>query len=321
MRLSRLVLCSLAAVISLSSLSLAGPFDVKQVPASAKWVLHIDADAVAGSQLWQMAQPMLGARPEFNAKVAELQRIAEMQFPKDLHSVTLFGTGFTERDATAVIRAKVNRERLRTLLSVNESFSADKHGEHEVLGWVDKGKQLYGSFAGGDAVVISQSKASVQAALDLIDGKDKGLATTSMLTPAGKASPGILLYVAGEGLAQLARAGAAQSPLAGQVDSAWITIAEQNENVVLRGSLAAKDAQTAEKVRKSIDGIQAIASLAADDPNAPAEKRAAAAAMQDLTVKTEGTTVTADWPIPLATVKELMNARAEKRAAGSTTAP
>jgi len=308
MRFARSIALSLLAILTLSSFTRASGFDPRQVPAGTQWVLHIDADAVAKSTLWEIAEPMLSEKADYVTKVEEIERIMGMKFPKDLHSVTLYGNAFDEKNAVAVLHADVDRPRVKTLLSVNPAYAASAHGQHEVLTWEDKGKTLFGAFHGTDGIIVSQSKSAVENALDLLDGKSKALSTESTLTGGKDATAGVLLYIAAEALANMQ--GAAKSPVVKQIENAWISLGEQDKDIVFRSNVVTVTPDTATQFKDLLQGFKAGAQLRAEDTTVAAHERAIAAALSRATVKADGKVMSIEWPISTEKVREIFRLRA-----------
>jgi hypothetical protein len=208
----------------------------------------------------------------------------------------------------AVLHADVDRQRVKTLLSVNPAYAASAHGQHEVLTWEDKGKTLFGAFHGTDGVIVSQSKSAVQTALDVLDGKSKALSTESTLAGGKDTTAGVLLYVAAEALA--GAQGAAQSPIVKQIENAWISLGEEGKDVVIRSNVVTVDADTAAQFRDVLQGFKSGAQLRAEDPKVPAYERKISHAMKRATVKADGKIMSIEWPIATETVREIFRLKA-----------
>ena len=138
-----------ALALYLPALCLAGALPAKQIPADAKWVLHLDMDAVAKSALWPAIQEKIDATPGAAAKLAEVETFAGMNLPEDLHSISLYGLSFEDDDAVVLLQAKANQQQLLNALQFNPAYTNEKYAGHEILSWDDKGKTKYGGFFGG----------------------------------------------------------------------------------------------------------------------------------------------------------------------------
>jgi hypothetical protein len=308
----------LVAVMGVASLVRGVAFDAKRVPAEAKWLLHVDMDALKASKIWQMLAPKLDANPGFNEAVQNVGMLTGFRFPQDLHDVTLFGQSFTEEAVVVLIHAEVDQAKVLTTLAMAEGYRSVKYGQHEVHAWQDKGKQLYGAFASAKVVAIGRSQENMEKAIDLVNGKGESIQAEGGLAAGAKAS--VIVYVAGEGLAQLRQAQGAKTPLLNDAEMAWVSLGEQEDSVVLRGAVGAKTPQTAEQMRASVEGIKAMVSLAAANENADPKAKAAATAMQNLTAKVREKTLNVEWRVPIDLIRSLIN-RGENKAAAEANPP
>jgi hypothetical protein len=260
-------------VASLFTAAHADPLDPATVPSDSKWVIHIDMDAVRKSASWKDVYDRLQKAPDFVPKVTELENIFNARFPDDLHGVTLFGAGFGDRTGVVMINASVDRKQVEQLLAQGPKSTSTPRGDHALLSWNDKGVTKFGAFFSDSRFLISDDKDSVGLTLDVLDGKAEGLKPEAALAAGVKADPekkpGVLIYVAGEGLAKL-RAQAARSPLLAQMKSAYITLAEDKDDIVLKLNVTADTAQAATKMQQAAEGIRAMLGMKAAEDNAPA---------------------------------------------------
>ncbi|MBC7783586.1 MAG: hypothetical protein H7144_07080, partial [Burkholderiales bacterium] len=204
------ITAALAGALAIGTAAHARPFDQKTIAASAKWVLHVDVDAVGQSQVWKMAEPKLQNNPQFVKARKDIERIAQVRLPDDLHDITLYGPSFGEKEAVIVIRSAANDERLKTLISLNETYVSKTVGGQTVHSWEDKGKHLFAGFAADRRVVIGQSQDAVVGALDVLAGKMESI-KSEVLVP-NPQTAGVLMYIAGDEIARLAGSRGVTSP-------------------------------------------------------------------------------------------------------------
>ena len=314
----RLIL-ALAAALTLTGVAAAAPLDAKTVPADAKWVVHVDVDSLAKSETWKLVEPRLAARPNYGKSKAEIERLFAAQLPRDLHDVTLFGPGAGEADAVVVVRAAVDQQRVKTLLSLNESYTTQTIGGQTVHGWRDAGKggaaaraenkaaskQMYGVLDGKNAMIVGQSAQRVAAAADVLDGRGAAMANAA-LVPASDAG-GLLVYVAGDQIAELAKAGAARSPVLTKLQTAVLTAGESKDGLVLGGRIIAQNAAVAADIVKAANGFKSMLTFA-EDPDAFLVNEA----LSGLTLKQDDKTVTADCTVSFDTLTGLLEQAAAK---------
>ncbi len=296
-------------LVGLSALAFAcsargSSLDDTAIPASAKWVIHVDVDAITKTPAWAQFEPKLNSRPEYARKKTEIERLFRVKLPADLHDVTLFGATATPQDAVVLIHANMNQADLKDLLSRSATFEEKTMDGHQVFSWDDNGQSRSGAFIGNDRLIVTESAQTIVDTLNVIAGKREGLKSGALLA-GSKREPttGLLLYVAGDQLATLAQQAGAKNQVVGQLDSAWIAVGADAKGLVLTSEVMAQKDEVAVNVAKSVEGIRAMLSFAD-----PSDERAAALleAMQPLTTKTEGKRVTIAWPVSNETVADLL---------------
>ena len=303
----KLRLLALPLIMLSSPFARAEPLDDKTVTADAKWVLHLDADAMVKTQTWKLIEPKLQQNPEFVKGVANLERIFAAKFPADLHGITLYGPSFDPKSAVVVVQASIDQERMKTLLSVNETYTTQTLGGYTIHGWIDKGKQLYGGFAEGNRLIIGQTPERIAAALDVIGGKSEALKGETLL--GGEKNAGVIAYVAGTELAKLAEMKIARNPIVGKLQSAWISGAEDQTGLQLKAHVVADDATVAQNIAKSVDGLKAALSFAEQDDT---DAALFATAADGLTAKADGNSVDATLSLPIQVLGNLIDRKMAK---------
>lgn len=148
----------------------AAPLDMNLVPADAQWVFHVDFDAFRLTQIGQLVLEDVAAQRQ-----KQIDALAEMlgsDLTTDIANVTLFGADGEEENAVALLRGKFDREKLLTLLALNETYATSDYREYTIHKWVDehKKKNQVGAFAADDVIVISQSEKAVTGFLDVYSG-------------------------------------------------------------------------------------------------------------------------------------------------------
>lgn len=305
----KVAVTGLALLATAAGTARAEPLDPKQVPADAKWVLHVDMDAVRQSKVWGMVLGRANreAGGQLQQKLDAAATLLGSRFPEDLHGVTLLGRGFTEESGVMLVHANMDRQKLAALVKLNPGYATSAYGDHEISKWTDekKGHTMYGSFAGDRRLVLGRSQEQVQAALDVLDGKGKALAAESLLASAGKGA-GAMIYLAGDTLAELQKKQGA-SPILAQVNSAWLTIMEGDADLVVKGSVNAKSAEAAKQMQATLDGIKALVMLSGTGEAAEPKAKFAAEALQRAALSLSGSTLSLDWPVSLAAVKGVVD--------------
>jgi hypothetical protein len=286
----------LAAVVGLGGLAatqaIAEPFQGKQVPSEAKWVLHIDADALMKSAIWPTVQDrLLNRNPAIAGKMSEIESASGIAIPDDIHSVTIYGMGFEDGDAVVLLQlSNINQAHLTQLLQGNPSFATEKYNGHDLLAWDDHGKTKFGGFFGADRALIGDRKENVQKAFDALDAKGDGF-----VSPATQpANATLLAMLASDSVGHLARKDP-KNPVFKQLRSVWFTAAADQQNLILHGSGTAQNAKGAQLLKAVADGLKAFGILMAENENVDPRVKLLAPLLPGLTISSEGQNVLLDW--------------------------
>jgi hypothetical protein len=290
-------------------------FTPANIPAGARWVVHVDMDAARESALWKLVQTQFIAphQTEFDQKIRVVETLTGMKFPRDLHDVTLYGVSFAKDEACILVHAAVNQATVIDLLKLDPEFRSETHNDHEVLTWRDKDKDrlLHGAFYGQDRVIVSPEKKLVEGALDALDGKvavvkaDSPLAAFPRAAAAG-GKESTIVYVAGQGLAELKKAQDPASPLVAQTQAGWLAISEVNGKIVGKAALQTKTEQSATQIQQFVQGMQALVTLTASGENADDKVKAVAAALSSLNIRRDGAVISADIGVSIEALKNLI---------------
>jgi len=288
-----------AAAATVSATALAEPLDPKQVPADSRWLVHIDLDAAQKSVLWPAFEQRVRSDPQRTADLGDLESATGVRLPQDLHSVTLYGAGFGDTEGVVLLQATVDQPRVLNLLQLNPKYSSEQYGSHSLLSWEDKGKIMFGGFAGTDRVVITQNKALAQKAFDVLDGKSQALRADAVLAqPAGASA---VVALAGKSLTELGQK--QQNPVLRQVQSAWFALMEQGGNLRLKGTVEAADENAALQLKNMAEGLRSAGQMMAAGEKADPKLKALAPLLPTLSFTQQGKSVSVDWTAPVTDVQ------------------
>ncbi len=287
----------------------AGTVDGGVVAADARWVIHLNVDAIRASRLWQIIEPRLESRADYIQFVNAAGLYAGANFPQDMHGITLYGDGFDEKAAVVVIDADVDQARLTDTLHFAANELPQKQSGRQVFNWNDEKGEHFGAF-GGSRFVIANSEQAITNALDALDRPN--VATSPLILDPAAVKADTLIYVAAT---DLKTAGAiSQNPLAANMNQAWMTLSSVDEGLAAGGAVGMTNAETAKQAGDLLIGLKAFALLSADDPKHDAVARKLMSSLSGLSSGVEGNTVRLNWSIPSATVDELVKAIEAKQA-------
>ncbi len=315
----RLALRLTAAIaLTTATAARAAPFDPAAVSADARWVVHVDMDALRPTKLWQVVDDQLVGNEAFGSKMGLFEQGSGMRFPRDLHSVTIYGHDAGDADAVVVVRATMPRGQFMAAITFAPNYAADTYGKYDVASWTDDDRALYAASHDGSTLLFSRSLDRLHAALDVLDAKAAAVAPADPLAAGGKAPS--VLYVAAVDPAALAPPGTTPNPLVRQIDHAWLTLAERPAAATSRPTTApalpdavahldvtARSPEAAQKLQAAAGVFKAMISLAALPATAKPGVKFAAAVLRTTTVTQVGPTTTADASVAVDQIQQAID--------------
>jgi hypothetical protein len=314
-RLSGLIL---SCVVALAGNARAGGVDPTYVPPDAKWVVHVNVDALVKSNLWSMinTQFQLLPDPQRSAagspsgagqlksdKIKALSDALGMRLPEDLHGLTLVGRSFNPEEAVLVVKANVDRDRIIGMAKLNPQYHSTQYKNIEVadvegLSW---------AFLADGVVVVGQRVEQIQGAIDAVQSAKNGAATTQpgllANSPLSENAP-IMVCAAVQDLQALQQQ-KELSPILAPVTNVYASILERHDDLILNVILSVKTDEAARQVRGAIEGVRALGILAASNKQDNPLKVVAELAQRS-TVTVDQKTVTVEWPVALSAVQPLI---------------
>jgi len=280
-----------AIALGVAATAMAGPLDLKQVSAGAKWVGHVDVDAMRSSIFVQRAyEKAIGSWPGTGRRLGSLADNLGMDLSRDLHGLTAYGMKIGRPEGVLIVDANVDQSLLLEKAAKAPDHKKSTYGSYELHSWTEaKGKKhehaMVGTFYKPALMVFAPTVDEIKAALDVLDGKSPALAGKP--SPMAAASPaGTMLLVRAIGLADAKLP--TKSPLATQSETLSIAIGEQDARLSAEGKLVTKSKETAEKVKAIVDGARSMAELQhASDTDAAKVIKMFKVTMADKTVKVE----------------------------------
>ncbi len=157
----------IALFILLASVPLAyaDPLDLRQIPAAATWIVHLDLDSANQSVLGKGVRQTVLAEPRLIRALDKVRDSLGIDPTSDIHDLTLFGVTFAPDSCVLAVHGKVDRPRLLALLSKAPSYRVEPIHGYDVYFWHEpvppdapaggnSGRTNVGAFFGSDRVVI-----------------------------------------------------------------------------------------------------------------------------------------------------------------------
>ena len=245
-------LAGLAGAIAMAAVATADPIDPAHIPADARWVVHVDMDAARKTAAWKELYHRLGTDQDFQAFLLELEEVFNARFPEDLHDVTVCGSKLGDADSVVLVHATIDRKQIENRLAGLAGYSSTPRGKYSVLSWSDSGKPKFGGFVTDSLFMVGPNKEKVNTQFDVLAGKAPSLKVDAAMPRATKAA--CTVFVAGDALVK--NRPAADNAWLGKIKSAWLTIAEEREETLVKLTVGAVDVSTAMQLKEAAEGLR-----------------------------------------------------------------
>lgn len=283
------VLGSLVALGSLGNL-LAAPLELKQVPGDAKWVVHVDFDAIRASTVVQRLHKLVVAKhPGAEVMCNTMKALSGIDPRHDLHGATFFGNQLVPHQGTLILHASMDKAKITSLGEKLPHREVSQHGDRSLTTWHHEhhGRKHTASAAFSDDshLIMSSSPEDLRNGLDVLDGKAPAVGPDSPLAGGVPQGTTVLLRVHGINQAELP----AKLKLAKQTESYRFVMGEFEGKSFFRSRSVMTNPEVVGQLSRAIDGFKALAELHAG--NDEVGKRL----VDGLRVKTQEKTLTVLW--------------------------
>jgi hypothetical protein len=284
----------------------AAEFNAGQVPSQARWVAHLDVDALRKTQLGEMVMGHLKEGTPAN-QIEAVKAMFGVDLRTDIHGFTACGASNKPQEAAVIAHATMDPERLLSLLKLNQTYTGEAVGEGLTLhSWMDEKKpnqpRQYGMFV-GDRVVISGGKEAMKAVATSLLGKGDSLATSQGLDTAPFKGAVFAAAANLEGIAD-------RDPKAAMLKnakSAVVSLSEAGEWIVGRLVVSTVDEATAAQMNAMASGMLAFVQL--NQEADPQVKKLA----QGLSVTQNGNQIQVQIKLPVGEIKEKLEEQIRKQ--------
>ena len=257
----RIVGIALAAVLGLAAVGRSEPVELKQVAADAKWLVHVDVDAMRTSIVVQKGyQKCMEMHKEAAQHLDKIHDMLGFDPRKDLHGITAYGKDLDKHHGVLIVHADVDQKLLLEKAQKAPDHKVAKYGSYEIHSWTHKhGKDshaAFGTFFQPSVLVFAGSEEAIHAALDVLDGKAAGI-TDEKSPLAGHLAPGAILIVRASAVCPQTKC-----PILKQTDAFRITLGENQGQSFYRARLTMKSTEAVDQVKAVIEGFRAMVGLA-----------------------------------------------------------
>lgn len=145
----------------------ADALQVSLAPEDAKWIIHIDIEKFASTQLKEVL--FESSLPKFRKEIRKIEKIAQIDFFKDMSGVTILGMGDIDKEPVIAFSGNFDKDHLLSLLNLSESLQEIKHGSFTIYKW---DSHEFGVFVNEHQLLFGENRAAIEKILDTIAGKD-----------------------------------------------------------------------------------------------------------------------------------------------------
>jgi hypothetical protein len=247
------------------ALAQAGPLDVKHVSADAKWLVHIDVDAMRSSTIlqrtWKKAIDTQG-QGNVAAQLAAIRDQMCMDPTSDLHGILAYGSSPGSPEGILIVHAAVDQARFIEKVTKAPGYRTGNHRSFRWHGWVQSDGPAMCAFFKPDLLVFAKTEPMLAKGLDVLDGKSQSVAAGHPLV-AEPAPSGTMFLIRAIGLA-----GAElpfKSPLITHCRALYVAFGEHQATSFSEVNLVVKSPETADRMRAILEGLRATALLHCED--------------------------------------------------------
>ena len=313
--MKRTLIFSLAAGLTVATASLhASPLDRAQVSADAKWLLHVDIDALRKTQLGTSLMKTVVAQAG-----EDLKEDANIDLPalvKSTSSIMAYGTDYKSgKDGKGVLiwQGSKEIEQIASAFLVQQA-EATKAGSGNVK-LAREGAQPVYAFGDdmhivvrpGGGLILGRSVDQIDLATKVLEGKAASLKDKPTFTEYATLPGGFFFMALAEGFNKDAEV-PPQANVLKLADGGRLAVGEADGKLRVQLTLDAKNKDVTQQIQQVVQGLLAIATLSlGDEPDLQA-------LIRDTKVNTDEKRVSLELAIPVATALKHLNDEVEPAA-------
>lgn len=229
----------------------------KLVPAEAQWIIHIDIEKFAQTELKKILEK--NSENDFSREIMGIERTTGIDFFSDITAVTAIGMNHNNNEPVLAFSGKLNKEHLLGLLKEEESPDEINYGNFLIYSWDNE----YGVFASENLLIISENHRGLEKVLDTYSGKGKTFSGTPLQRQMRTLSPNTFLVATANNVSELVDEDNDDfgAILLSKTESAFFSAQEQNSQVRLFLSLQTDSPETATNMESMVSGLKAFLAM------------------------------------------------------------
>lgn len=274
------VIATLARILALGvaacGVSWAGPLQKAQVAADARWVIHLDVEALLKADLGKtLASAALD--PYLSKAASELKTRLGVEFDwRRIRSLTVYGSDFTgPEQQRGVLLVDTDMDVAKAFETALARFSAGEgHDDRPLVRVADEStplycihQELYVSAPAGKPVVVSRTRPNLTKAREVFTGAAPNLGGSKGFGEFCQADEGFFFLAAAQGFSEAAPV-PPQARVLKMADGLRLSLGEISGQVQASLALSTKNSDGARQVQQVVQGMLALAVLGgSEDPD------------------------------------------------------
>lgn len=248
-----------------SATAVAGPLQRDQVPANAKWVLHLDFDAFKNSRLGNFLLKEVAEKELAKAKT-ELKLNVDFGFDK-IRSITAYGGDFDRAEASGVMLIQTQPKTqgiIEALFQLSKSVQ-DTNGPVRKL--VEGSRVLYVVHndvfiepLGTDLLLVGKSRKHIDQAGDVLAHRSPGLTAGGSFSGFAAVPNSFFFLAIAEGFNQNAPV-PPQARILQMTEGGRLVLGERADKLFVNVALKAKNPDVTRQIQNVIQGMVALVAL------------------------------------------------------------
>jgi hypothetical protein len=241
-----------------------GPLPKGQVPATAKWVVHLDMEKFAPSQARAAMMSRNNGSNHLQQYLDHCRQTLGLDPFKDLQHITLFGNQVSGQQGVALISGNLNSRTIVARLHSHPGYQVKQVGKLALHTWRDKGTgtPMQACFYSPRMLLAASDESLLMNAVEVLNGKAESLATAKSL-PVPAETGGTFLIAATRGFSD-----APQEPIKALIlkNTEYVAIDVGETKGVVDGKMVLKspNPDAAGQIEQVLNGLVVSASLASN---------------------------------------------------------
>lgn len=260
----RAAICCICASLLLAGSLFGGALQTSDVPADAKWAVHLDFQKVISSRIGLLVLEDLESKGEMQ-KIEAFGKLFDFNPLKDLHGLTVYSKTFNEDEGLALVKGRFDVEKVKALIETHgECSEMEQDGFKIYQGTNEKGKRFFFCFFRSDTILFSKDLDLVKDELSVLSGTKVSLKSGGNLHELNALPAGTFIAASAKGFGHLTH-NHPHARILQKAQGILITMGECEGIDFLNITLSTADEEMAEQVHQIVQGIIALGMMLGDE--------------------------------------------------------